>query len=384
VNRNYAYRLYPNRTQAQLLGRVLEVHRQLYDAALQERRDAWRMCRKSITYYDQANQLKAIRQFDEDAAWLNCASIQQTLRRLDRAFAAFYRRVRAGETAGYPRFKSKCRFNSVEYRWGNGIRFRGSRLHVHNVGTLKVKWHRELPGEATIKCAYLKRDGVRWYVVLSLVLPDPPPLTHAGPPVGLDVGLRALIALSNGVVIENPSHFRAAENHLADAQRVLSRRMRFSGRWRQQARRVARLYRRITNRRRDFAHKLSRQLSTTYSLLAVEDLNVSALARSPLAKSILDAGWSQLLRLLAYKVEDTGSQLVAVDPRQTSQRCSGCGTIVSKTLSVRVHVCAECGLRLGRDVNAARNILALGLQLFAARTEPSALEPRSRRVNATE
>jgi putative transposase len=149
VNRNYAYRLYPNRRQAQLLDRVLEIHRQLYNAALQERRDAWRMCRVSLNYCAQANQLKAIRQFDQDSAWLNYSSIQQTLRRLDKAFAAFFRRIRAGDQPGYPRFKSKRRFNSVQYRWGDGIRLKANRLHIQNVGTLKVKWHRPLPENAT-------------------------------------------------------------------------------------------------------------------------------------------------------------------------------------------------------------------------------------------
>jgi putative transposase len=160
--------------------------------------------------------------------------------------------------------------------------------------------------------------------------------------------------------------------------------VKFSNRWRKQARNVARRHRRVAHQRRDFAHKLSRQLAETYRLIAVEDLNVRGLSRSALAKSVQDAGWSQLLSLLAYKVEHTGSQLVAVDPRQTSQQCSGCGTIVPKDLRVREHVCSACGLRLDRDVNAARNILALGLKQVEARTEPSALAPRSRRVDATE
>ena len=393
MNRNYAYRLYPNRRQAQLSDRVLEIHRQLYNAALQERRDAWRMCRVSLNYCAQANQLKAIRQFDQDSAWLNYSSIQQTLRRLDKAFAAFFRRIRAGDQPGYPRFKSKRRFNSVQYRWGDGIRLKANRLHIQNVGTVKVKWHRPLPENATIKCAYLKRDGAHWYAIIALELPDATSAPHPGPAVGLDVGLYSMVALSDGTVIENPRHFHIAETKLADAQRILSRRVKFSGHWHKQAALVASLHRKIANQRRDFAHKLSRRLAATYALIGVEDLNIMALARSPLAKSVHDAGWSQLLSLLAYKVENTGSQLVAVDPRHTSQRCSECGAHVQKELSIRVHVCSDCGLTLDRDVNAARNILALALlpapvaqaQVnLTARTEPSAFEPRSRRVYATE
>lgn len=388
VNRNYCYRLYPNKAQHVALERVLETHRQLYNAALQERREAWRRCRISIDYYDQANQLKAIREFDEDAAWLNYSSIQQTLRRLDKAFAAFFRRMKAGEQPGFPRFKSRKCFTTVEYRYGDGVRLvrreGKTRLHVQNVGDLKVKWHRAIPAAANLKCAYLKCENGKWYVIVSLELSDPTPAPHAGPKTGIDIGLSSLVTLSNGQTIDNPRWYRAAENKLAQAQRVVSRRVKFSNRWRKQARLVARRHTKIANQRRDFHHKLARQLVNTYSLIAVEDLNMNGLARSSLAKSVHDAGWSQLVMFLTYKAGEAGSQVVAVSPRQTSQVCSECDGLVPKDLSVRVHVCPECGLTLNRDVNAARNILKRALATTAW-TEPSVIKsdmsrafPRSR------
>ena len=381
MNRNFKYRLYPNRAQTMTLERILDLHHQLYNAALEERREAYRRCRVSINYYDQANQLKDLRAQEADIAELNYSSCQQTLRKLDKAFQAFFRRVKAGAKSGYPRFKSRQRFSTVEYRWGDGARLKGNRLYVQNVGEVKVKWHREIPESATIQCAYLKRDGNEWYAVFSLELPDCVPTAHPGSPVGVDLGLNSLVALSDGQTIENPRWYRSTETQLARSQRVLSRRKKFSGRWRKAARNVATLNRKVANQRLDFQHKLSRQLAHTYSLIAVEDLNIAGLARSRLAKSVHDAGWGQFVMLLAYKVENTGSQLVIVDPRLTSQVCSGCGCVVRKDLGVRVHVCPDCGLTLDRDVNAARNILKRAL-METARTEPTvtslSLDGRSR------
>ncbi|MBI5031618.1 MAG: IS200/IS605 family element transposase accessory protein TnpB [Chloroflexi bacterium] len=301
---------------------------------------------------------------------MNYSSCQQTLRRLDKAFQAFFRRIQAGEKPGYPRFKSRVRYMTVEYRWGDGVQLKDKRLYVQNVGNLKVKWHREIPDQATIHCAYLKREGNEWFVVFSLELPDSAPTVHPGQPVGVDIGLHSLVALSDGQTIENPRWYRSTETKLVQAQRTLSRRKKFSGRWRQAARKVATLHRKVANQRLDFQHKLSRQLTDTHSLIAMEDLNILGLSRSRLAKSVHDAGWGQLITLLAYKAENAGSQVVLVDPRFTSQGCSECGCIVPKDLSVRVHRCPECGVVLDRDVNAARNILKRALPQ-TARTEPT-------------
>ena len=357
MHRSYRYRLYPNRKQAEGLGRVLETHRQLYNCALQERRDAWQKCRVSVNYYHQSAQLKAIRTEDEDAAWLNYSSIQRTLRRLDKAFQAFFRRVKAGQIPGYPRFKSHRRWKSVTYTFGDGATFSNGRLRIQNVGKVKVKWHRPIPADAKVKTVVLKNTGNKWYAIFQLELPSPEPLEHEGPAVGIDLGLKAFVALSTSECVEAPKYFRKAQHELRKQQRRVSRRKRGSNRRRKAVRQVAKTYEHIANQRRDFQHKLSRRLVNEFSFIAVEDLNVGGLAKSMLSKSVHDAGWSAFLQMLAYKAEEAGSQLVSVDPRFTSQACSRCGCIVKKDLSVRVHDCPHCGLVLDRDVNAAINIL---------------------------
>lgn len=371
MQRNYRYRLYPTTTQEASLLRHLEVHRRLYNAGLQERKEAWERRRISRTYYDLANQLKAVRAVDPEAAFANYSALQQTLRRLDKAFAAFFRRVKSGETPGYPRFRSKHRFTTIEYRWGDGIRLTEKRLVVQRVGGIKITLHRPLPEDAPITNAYLKKLGSRWEVVIGVSCPDRPKPVHPGPAVGLDVGLHTLLATSDGTRIANPRWFQAAQAKLAKAQRQLSRRTLRSHRWRKQRQVVARQQERIANQRRDFLHKLSCNLTDRYSLIAVEDLPIRNMVHTTMAQSIHDAAWGMFRGMLAYKVENTDSQLIAVRPHGTSQQCSRCGRLVPKDLSVRRHQCPACGLTLDRDVNAARNVLARALESSTARTEPS-------------
>ena len=359
---SYAYRLYPNRQQTLALERLLELHRELYNAALEERREAWRRSRVSLNYFDQANQLKAIRTMRPDVAALNYSACQQTLRRLHKAYQAFFRRVQAGDTPGYPRFKSRIRFNSVAFVFGDGATRRNGRLTLQGIGAINVKWHRPLPGNAAIKQVIVKRQGDTWSAVFQIDVPDPVERpVHSGEAVGLDVGLSHLVALSTGDCVEAPRYFRAAERQLRRQQRRVARRKRYSQGWRKAVSRVARTHTHIANQRRDQAHKLSTWLAMMYSLIAIEALNVQGLARSRLAKSVHDAAWAQLLAMLDYKVAKTGSRVIRVDPRGTSQMCSGCGDAVPKDLGQRTHRCPHCGLELDRDVNAARNILHLAL-----------------------
>ena len=370
MRRNYKYRLYPNRQQANDLSRVLEIHRQLYNAALEERRMAWSMSHKSISYVEQANQLKPLRQLDEDAAWLNYTSTQQTLRRLDKAFTAFFRRIWAGETPGYPRFKSENRWHSVEYRYSDGVKIvnDGNRqlLRIQNIGSIKVKWHRTIPVDAEIRSVYLKREIGKWYVVFSLNLPEATTVAPTGEAIGLDLGLESFATLSDGQKINNPRWFRKSQQKLTKAQRKLAHRKKGSQRRKKQALLVAKIHRKIGNQRRDFHHKLAHKLATKHLLIAVENLGIGSMTQNHhLAKSISDAGWGQFVLILQSKVESTGSQVVKVSPRYTSQICSGCGSMVKKPLVVRIHICPECGLILDRDHNAALNILS------KARTGPT-------------
>jgi putative transposase len=364
---SYKFRLYPNSDQRQALDRILEIHRQVYNAALQERRHAWKRCGASIHYADQANQLKEIRSFDDDAAWCNYSSLQQTLRRLDKAFQAFFRRVKAGETPGYPRFKGRGWFKSVCYVYDDGVRLKDGRVYIQNVGLVRLFQHRPIPDDGTIKMAILKRDRVgNWYVVFQVELPDVDIPLRDGPAVGIDMGLTHFATLSTGEMIENPRWFREAEGQLALLQRKRARHKRGSRRYRELSRQIRRLHEQVANKRRDFQHRLSARLVAEHALIAVEDLNVKGLCRSHVSKSIGDAAWAQFLSMMEYKAAKAGTLFVRINPNGTTQNCSVCGRHVPKTLSERQHTCPHCGFTAPRDVNAALNILDRG----RARTEP--------------
>ena len=360
--RSYKYRLYPNKRQIEYLSRMLDAYRRLYNAALQERKEAWECRGVCIKYTHQANQLKKIRQDNPELARYSYSAAQQVLRRLDKAFKAFFRRVKNGEKPGYPRFKSQSRFKSVPFVFGDGATLKSQRLKIKGVGAIKVKWHRPIPGNATIKQVVVKRsnDG-KWYAVFQIELPDPEPGLHPGSAVGIDLGLNSLIATSDGNIVESPRHFRRTEARLRRQQRRVSRRGKGSKRWRKAVQQIAKTHEKIANQRRDLHHKLSRWLVDNYSLIVFEDLNITGMAQSRFSKSILDAGWGQLIRFVSFKAEEAGSTVAVVDPHNTSQVCSRCGCLVKKNLSVRVHHCPHCGLVLDRDVNAARNILQRAL-----------------------
>ena len=356
MRRTYRYRLYPTRQQAAALGTQVDEACRLYNAALDERRSAWRMHGISIRYLDQTNQLTAIRAAGHLGV-ANFSACQDVQRRVDKAFAAFFRRVKAGEKAGYPRFRSRTRYDSLCWpSWGDGCTLRPSgRLYVQGVGDLKVKWHRPLVG--AVKTVTAKREAGHWYVCFSVEMPEPEPLPASQLAVGIDVGLTSFAVLSDGSAVANPRHFRAAERRLRLAHRKLARRQRRSHRRHKARQEVARLYAHVRNQRRDFHHKTARTVVEHYGLIGVEDLNVKGLAGSMLAKSVHDAGWSQFISILSSKAACAGRTVAKVNPAGTTQVCSACGTVVPKALAERWHSCPACGLSLGRDLNAARNIL---------------------------
>ena len=377
VVRNYRYRTYPRRVEREAIDEVLGRHRELYNAALQERMDAYRTKGVSVSYGMQSNQLKEIRAVREDIAALNFSSMQQTLRRLNKAFDAFFRRVKAGRSPGFPRFKGRHRFRSVSFVYGDGSKVRtdgrgGRVVYVQGVGELKVKWHRPLPEGARIKQVQLQMDGRgRYFVTLALQGPVAAFGQRAGGggEIGIDIGLEKVAALSDGTFIDNPRFFRASAERLAKAQRIASRRQRGSKRYRKAQKAVGRIHAKVADQRRDFHHQVSARLVTQHGFIAVEDLNIRGLARGMLAKSVHDAGWSQFISFLKYKAESSGTRVEEVSAAGTSQTCPECGTLAKKELSDRVHDC-PCGCCMDRDTAAALIVLSRGQ---AAWTGPSGM-----------
>jgi putative transposase len=379
--RAYKFRLRPTARQHVALQACLDDHRSLYNAALEERRTAWRWRQFSVRYGDQSAQLKAIRECCPEQARWSFSSQQATLRRLDKAFAAFFRRLGAGQQPGYPRFKSRHRFDSVEWpKDGDGCRFRPEQraVYLQGIGTVKATLHR--PVQGAVKTISVKREGRRWFLVLSCDDVPARPLPSTGAALGLDMGVRAFLATSDDELVENPRCGRKAAEQLAAAQRALSRKQRGSNNRRRQREVVANRHRKVAAQRRDFHHQLARRLVRAYDVVVIEDLAVKNMSRSAsgtpeapgtgvaakrgLNRSILDAGWAQFASILAGKAEEAGRSLIRVNPRHTSQTHWRCGLRGDR--DGVAFWCPHCSVSEQADLNAARNILRAGLALPAA------------------
>ena len=359
----YRYKLYPTRKQTKALVAQLDGHRFLYNQALAQRKEIYEQNGKGVGYTAQATGLlPKLKKENENIALGNYSSLQQTLRRLDKAFKAFFRRVKSGEKAGYPRFKSADRFNTIAYATlGDGCQIKDNRLYLQNIGCIKVKWHRPISGQ--VKTVSITRRNDKWYTSFT-VETESVDLAKTGKNVGIDVGLNTFISTSDGQQIFSPKYLKLAERKLAKAQRRLSHRKKGSNRRRKARVLVAKHHEKIANQRLDFCHKIAYSLVLSYDGFAIEALNIKGMMKNRyLARSISDASWGIFLTVLKSKAENAGKWYQEVSPNGTSQECSQCGHLVKKSLAVRVHNCPSCGLSLNRDINAALNILA--------RTEPS-------------
>jgi putative transposase len=366
MQRAYKYRIYPSRAQVTALERTLGLCCELYNAALQERRDAWCIVRKSIGYKDQQNQLPEIKEIRPELGMVHSQVLQDALRRLDKAFDAFFRRVKAGEKPGFPRFRSRARYDSFTYSQ-SGFVIEHSKLKLSKIGKVKIKLHRPIEGK--IKTLTITRSSTgKWFACFTVEC-EHEPLPATTEATGIDMGISNFATLSTGEVIANPKFFRAEEKRLAKAQRKLSAAKKGSPERQKRRKAVAHVHERIANQRRNFAHQESRKLVNRFAIIVFEKLNIQGMLKNHcLAKSISDAAWSQLIQYTAYKAECAGRCVRQVNPRNTSQMCSGCGEMVKKGLSVRIHHCSRCSLTLDRDENAAINILALGLQSIGQTT----------------
>jgi putative transposase len=359
----YRYRLLPLKSQHRALERICDGQRVLYNAALQERIDCYSKTGKTRTYIDQCKALTQCRSELPDMGELPVNLQRWTLKRLDDAFQGFFRRLKARSgKAGFPRFRGKGRWEAFGFAQFSGIRFDGKRLRFAGMpGGLKLHLHRPLPDDADIRSCVFRRDDHGWNVCLQIAVAaaEKRPVASA---LGVDLGLKVFAYCSDNVVIPNPRIAQRTEKELRRRQRALARCKRGSNRRYKVRALVARLHRKIADTRNTWLHQQSAALVKRADLIAVEDLKVKNMVRHPtLARSISDASWSKFVSMLDYKAEKAGSYLVRVDPRNTSQKCSGCGELVPKSLAVRTHACPSCGLVIDRDHNASLNILRAGI-----------------------
>lgn len=359
IRKSFLYRLYLTKKQANALQDVLDECRWLYNELLEQRRVAYKELDIQLSKYQQSMFLPLMKEERPSLAAVHSQVLQNVVDRLDKSFQAFFRRCKAGEKPGFPRFRGEHRYNSFCFPQ-SGFSLVGKELKLSKIGTLRVKMHRPIQG--IIKTCTLRRNASgEWSASFSCEVELFPQETKEES-VGIDVGLEKFATLSNGEQIENPRFFKQGQKALAKAQRKLAKLEKGTAERKKQGKIVAKVHERIRNQRKDFCHKESRKIIERYQSIYVEDLNITAMIEgSYLAKSITDASWNQFLQFLTYKAVDAGRKMGLVNPAYTSQDCCQCGYREAKKLSQREHACSRCGYQASRDFNAAQNILALGL-----------------------
>jgi putative transposase len=366
----FQYRLYPTPEQESVLDNTLETCRHLYNGALAERIDAYKHEGKTIVFAAQSRQLPVLKKVAQPLAELNAQIAQDCLHRLDKAFQAFFRRIKTGEKAGFPRFKGIGQYRSFCYpQYKGSVKFLNGLMRLSKIGDIPTRLHRRLQG--TPKTCTISRKADGWYASIACEV-EPQPLPKTGVEVGIDVGIEQFATFSDDhAPVANPRHLEKAQARVRKAQKRLERRTRrdkggkLTGK--QSNRRekakilLAKAYLRVKRARLDFHHKTAYVLVRRFDTIYIENLNIRGMLRNHhLARVISDVGWGQFFLVLKHKAENAVKTVVEVCPKFTSQNCSGCGNYVPKALSCRTHSCPYCGLVLHRDKNAAENIRKKG------------------------
>jgi putative transposase len=363
LRKTVKFKLKPTPQQERDLERVLWLCRRLYNSALEQRQTAYERRGISLSRYAQEAELKDIRAEIPEYANIHSRVLQDVLARLDQAVQAFFRRIREGQTPGYPRFHGAVRYNSFTYQeFGNGAQLDNGFLVLSTIGRIAVRLSRSVEG--TPKTVTVSREADGYYVCFSCADVPLRPLPATSQGTGIDLGLESFATLADGTIIHHPRCYRRAERKLKTAQRCVSRHKKGSHRRKKAVKLLARAHQKVQRQRRDFHHKVALHLVQTNDTISYEDLQTANMLKNHhLAKSISDAGWSAFLSILAAEAAYAGRRVVAVPPACTSQTCSGCGVLVHKGLSVRWHSCPDCGTSLHRDHNAARNLERAGQAL---------------------
>lgn len=361
--RAFRYPLRLNQQEAAGLDEIRLACQRLYNAALEQRKDAYRKQKKSISRIDQQKQLTELRKFDpEDYGSKSLLILRSPLFRLERAYKAFFRRIKQGQKPGFPRFKSKDRYDSFSFP--NPV-IENNLLTIPKFSRVKLHLYRPLKGKPLE--AHIRKTAKGWEASIVCDLGKTSPKVEIKTSTGIDVGLNSFATFSDGSEVENPQFYRKSEALLAYRQQKLAHKKDKKSNSRKRAKLlVSKIHQRIRNQRLDFARKLAKEVINKYDLIAIEDLNIKNMVQNHnFSKSVNDAAWAIFAACLNFKAEEAGKTIVAVDPRGTSQICSRCGKVVKKALSEREHNCPYCGLSMGRDHNAAINILVRGLRVVS-------------------
>ncbi len=359
------FRLYPSESQARIMEETLETCRRLYNSMLADRIES------RTGFYDQKKMLVELKHNDKYLRSIHSQVLQDVVLRLDKAYQAFF----AG-LSRYPRFRRSGRYKSFTYPQ-SGFKLEGKMIRFSMIGNVRVRLHRKVTG--AIRRVTVIRDIDQWFVGL-LVQEAPSGVQSGDGKVGVDMGISSLLALSDGTLIHNPRFLKGSMDRIKSLQRRVSSKKKGSKNREKAKLSLAKAWRKVRRQRDDFAHKLSDQLTKNNKVIVFEDLRIGNMVKNHnLASAIMDSAWARLRQLTAYKAERRGGRVILVEPRGTSQKCSGCGEAVPKELSERVHDCPRCELVMDRDVNAARNILKLGQEL--ARVEERPLLVQRRRIS---
>ncbi len=371
MHTTYKFRLYPTLEQTATMNETLETYRRLYNDSLGERSADW-----DVGFYEQKQLLTLRKQDDKYLRQVHSQVLQDVVLRLDKAYQAFFKKIMK-----YPKFKRREKYNSFSYPQYGGFRFNRGKLVLSCIGAVDIEMHRIPVG--TLKRCTVIRDVDQWYCCIAsddgIDSIESKPIENA---VGVDRGIENLMVLSTGEMMANPRHLKQSIKRIKELQRSLSRKEKWSGNREKTRIQLAKAWRKVRNQRTDYAHKVSTKLASTHDTIVFENLKINNMVKNHnLAQAIMDAAWGKLRRFSAYKVQRRGGRVILVNPSGTSQKCSRCGVVVQKDLSVRTHECPDCGLVLDRDHNAATNILKLGLEQARAEKQPLLVHRRQQRIS---
>ncbi|MEK6887105.1 MAG: RNA-guided endonuclease TnpB family protein [Nanoarchaeota archaeon] len=347
--KTFKYRLYPTKSQSSKMDKQLEICRQVYNGMLEHRKSEWENKKNQVSAFDLINMLPKQKKERPELNQVHADVLQNLSLRLEKAFKGFFARIKKGDKPGYPRFKGRGRFRSMVFpKWGAGIRIQHDRLRIPKIGLVKIIYHR--PCEGMPKTGTVTKHSNDWYLTISCEGDFRNLLPKTEKSCGLDLGVRSFCTTNEGIKIDNPRFFEQDQKAVGKAQR--------KKKWGV----VRKIYKRIVNKRHDFQFKLANQLVKDYDQIFVEDLNINKmLTKRWCSKQISDVSWRSFLNILEYKAENAGKQVVKVNPAYTSQTCSECKTATTTSLKEEVFTCCSCGFSSDRDINAAKNIMTVGL-----------------------